>query len=189
MEKELISMKELTRLSQTLPYWYALLLFSVVEMGSAVDVLVKLRTRNIDIAGESKGEYAVAVGVVSACISLLAIMTHYQLLCSSVKPGEGTEILFAFLLCIWWIVAVSLLTADRAVGSTLQGRCKAPGESYELLGNNLYLALWFGLYSAVQICLKWKAQRAIGTMKDVIKSQHLEKEKELESSNHEDLDY
>jgi hypothetical protein len=191
VEKEIISVKELTRLSKTLPYWYALFVFSVVEMGSAADVLVKLRIRNIDIAGVSKGEYAVAVGAVSAFFSLLAILIHYQLLCSSkIRPGEGTEILFALLLCIWWIVAVSLLTADKAVGSTLQGRCEV-GDNYELLGNNLYLSLWLGLYSAVQICLKWKAQRALGTMKDVIKSQQLEKDKEQEepSSHHEDVDY
>jgi hypothetical protein len=188
VEKEIISIKDLTRLSKTLPYWYALFIFSVVEVGSAADVLVKLRIRNIDIAGESKGEYAVAVGAVSAFFSLLAIMIHYQLICSKIRPGEGIEILFALLLCIWWIVAVSLLTADKAVGSTLQGRCKV-GDSYELLGNNLYLSLWLGLYSAVQICLKWKAQRALGTMKDVIKSQQLEKDKEQESSHHEDADY
>lgn len=189
VEKEIISIKELTRLSQTLPYWYALFVFSVVEMGSAADVLVKLNTRNIDIAGESKGEYAVAVGAVSAFVSLLAIMIHYQLICSKIQPGEGTEILVAVLLCVWWIVAVSLLTADRAVGSTLQGRCNV-GDSYELLGSNLYLSLWLGLYSAVQICLKWKARRALGTMKDVIKSQQFEKDKEHESSSHaEDADY
>lgn len=189
MEKEIISLKELTRLSKTLPYWYALLLCSVVEMGSAADVLVKLRIRNLDIPGESKGEYAVAVGAVSAFFSLLAIMIHYQLVCSKVKPGEGIEILFALLLCVWWIVAVSLLTADKAVGSTLQGRYKA-NDNYELLGNNLYLSLWLGLYSAVQICLKWKAQSALGTMKDVIRSQQVEKEKEQEeSSHHEDADY
>jgi nitrate reductase NapE component len=176
-DKDIISIQELTGLSQTLKYWYVLLIVSLVEMGSAVDVLVAVTKNEQDYNSTGKVEYAVAVGAISVPISLMAIMIHYQLVCSKVKPGETTEICVALALCVWWIVAVSLLTADKAIGSTLQGSC---GDGAELLGNNLYLSLWIGLYSAVKICLKWKAQRAMGAMGDVIKSRGLELEDDTE---------
>jgi len=170
-DKDIISIEELTGLSQTLRYWYVLLIVSLIEMGSAVNVLVVVNKNEQDYHSTGKMEYAVAVGAVSVPITILAIMIHYQLVCPKVKPGDTIEIIAALLLCVWWIVAVSLLTADNAIGSTLQGSCE---DGTALLGNNLYLSLWIGLYSAVKICLKWKAQRAMGTMGDVIKARGLE---------------
>ena len=83
-----------------------------------------------------------------------------------------TEIILALLLCVWWIVEVSLLTADGSVASTIQGSqvCDNTDAEYVFLGNNLYLSLWAGLYSAVQLCLKWKATQAM-VMSNVTKSQ------------------
>lgn len=188
-DKDIISLEELMRLSQTLKYWYMLLLASLVEMGSAIDVL---RTVNIlnaqSIArGEvpmyryhstDKGGYSIAVGAVSVPITLVAIMIHYQIVLERVKPGKTIEMFVALGLCIWWIVAVSVLTSDEASGSTLQGTCTSDGtadavgehakEGSRLLGSNLYLSLWIGLYSAFKICLEWKAQRAMRTLEETI---------------------
>ena len=77
-----------------------------------------------------------------------------------------TEIFGALLLCVWWIVAVSLLTADGAVASTIQGRnvCNGEGAEHSFLGNNLYISLWVGMYSSVKIALKWKAAQAMGVV-------------------------
>ena len=36
-------------------------------------------------------------------------------------------------------------------------------------GNNLFLSLWLGLYSSAQICLKWKAARAMVQMSDAMR--------------------
>ncbi len=70
------------------------------------------------------------------------------------------EIISALLLTVWWIVAVSLLTADGAVASTIQGSQLCDNADI-FLGTNLYISLWAGLYSAVQLCLKWKATQAM----------------------------
>jgi hypothetical protein len=109
-------------------------------------------------------------GAVSVPIALMAIFIHYKLICSKIKHGGMTEIIVALLLCIWWIVAVSLLTADCAVASTIQGT-QVCDNDYVFLGNNLYLSLWAGLYSSVQLCLKWKATQAM-VMSNVAKTQH-----------------
>mmetsp|Transcript_12681 Transcript_12681/g.18490 ORF Transcript_12681/g.18490 Transcript_12681/m.18490 type:complete len:328 (+) Transcript_12681:86-1069(+) len=160
--KDIISIHELTRLSSTLPYWYALLITSLISTGSAIDVLVKLEKNDIVLG---KAEYAVVVGAVSAPVALIAILIHYRLICSSVKTGGPMELVVALSLCIWWIVAVSLLTADGAVASSIEGMT-----TRAFPGNNLYLFLWAGLFSAVQICLKWKAAQAMVKMSDVMKS-------------------
>jgi len=193
-DKDIISLEELMRLSQTLKYWYMLLLASLVEMGSAIDVLrtVKILNQKSIARGEvpmyhstGKGGYSIAVGAVSVPITLVAIMIHYQIILESVKPGKTIEMIVALGLCIWWIVAVSVLTSDEASGSTLQGTCTSDGtgtrdmdasasedvyskEGSRLLGSNLYLSLWIGLYSAFKICLEWKAQRAMRTLEETI---------------------
>ena len=69
-EKDIISIHELTRLSKTLPYWYALLLSSLVEMGSAADVLATLQRRGDKSA--TKAKYAVIVGM---CV-LISLIFH-----------------------------------------------------------------------------------------------------------------
>jgi hypothetical protein len=61
--KDIISIKELTQLSKTLPYWYCLLLASLVEVGSAADVVATLKRRDLT---PSIAYYAVIVGT---CVS------------------------------------------------------------------------------------------------------------------------
>ena len=121
-------------------------------------------------------------GAVSVPIAIVAIFIHYKLICSKIKHGGMTEIIVALLLCIWWIVAVSLLTADCAVASTIQGT-QVCDNDYVFLGNNLYLSLWAGLYSSVQLCLKWKATQAM-VMSNVAKTQH---NRSLRSDRQEEL--
>ena len=58
--KDIISIHELTRLSVTLKYWYMLFIVSLIEVGSAGDVLAVL-TRGSFI-DDGKGAYAVLVG-------------------------------------------------------------------------------------------------------------------------------
>ncbi len=160
--KDIISIHELTRLSETLPYWYILLLVSVVEMGSAADFFTS-RIDERDLLG-GKREYAIAVGAFSIVVAAFSILAHYKLLCdccynspacsSAIKPGGFVEITVGVITCIWWILAVAILTTDELVASTIQGVGDSPG-------SNLYLSLWLGLYASVKICLEWKAVHAM----------------------------
>ncbi len=62
--KDIISIKELTQLSKTLPYWYCLLISSLVEMGSAADVFVTLRQKGYST---SRAYYPIIVGAYIIC--------------------------------------------------------------------------------------------------------------------------
>ena len=93
--KDIISIKELTQLSKTLPYWYCLLLSSLVEMGSATDVLVTLKRREYS---PSKAYYAVIVGtcIISwfrrvESIKTLSFLNHH---CSKLGLHSFVQVLF-----------------------------------------------------------------------------------------------
>jgi len=157
--KDIISIHELTHLSVTLKYWYMLFIVSLIEVGSAVDVLVVLARGSFTTDGISA--YAVLVGAVSAPLAFIAILAHYKLICCNLKSGGVTELLVAISLFLWWIIAVSLLTEANAIAATIQGTQAACGSDEQSFpGNNLYLALWLGLYSSAKICLEWKAAKA-----------------------------
>ena len=57
--KDIISIKELTRLSNTLPYWYVLLVTSLIEMGSAADIYISIGRNKLKSDG---AEYSIIVG-------------------------------------------------------------------------------------------------------------------------------
>jgi hypothetical protein len=160
--KDIISIHELTRLSETLKFWYILFFASVVEMGSAADVFTRLNGENImDVATEGKKEYSIAVGAVSTVLAAISILAHYKLICCcKLKPGGIFEITVGVILCIWWVLAVAILTTDEQIASTIQGVAGYPG-------SNLYLSLWLGLYGSVKICLQWKAVHAMKQLSKV----------------------
>ena len=159
--KDIISIHELTRLSSTLPYWHILFLTSVVEMGSAADVFTQFDAFEISSSTEGKKEYSIAVGALSILVAAIAILAHYKLICCcEIKPGGILEIVAGVIMCIWWMLAVAILTTDEEIASTIQGVGVYPG-------SNLYLSLWLGLYASVRICLEWKAIRALKQMSKV----------------------
>lgn len=197
--KDILSMQELTRLSVTLPYWYGLLISSLITVGSAADTLVLLdKYSHTDIPSNDesliyssmtptaapttsivafqplaifrhRGQYAIFVGAVAFPAALFAILAHYNLICCcEVKMGGFLELIMGLLLCIWMIVAVSILTADGSVASTIQGQGLVGVTSDWMPGNNLFVSLWVGLYSSVQICLSWKGAQARVKMASVI---------------------
>lgn len=204
--KDILSFQELTRLSDTLPYWYGVLISSTVTLGSAADTLVMLNqytsvndsNNSTDLPGSTgsiapssaptvpsgsldsstftplslfrtRGQYAIFVGAVAIPVSLFAILAHYKLICCcNIKMGGFLELIVALFLCIWMIVAVSILTADGSVACTIQGRGKIGVSSDWIPGNNLFISLWIGLYSSVMICLSWKSAQARVKMASVI---------------------
>lgn len=197
--KDILSMQELTRLSVTLPYWYGLLLSSLITVGSAADTLFLLdkysdylivpddetlilssmtptaapTTSKVAFTPLSifrhRGQYAVFVGAIAFPVALFAILAHYNLICCcDVKMGGFLELIMGLLLCIWMIVAVSILTADGSVASTIQGKGMVGVTADWMPGNNLFVSLWVGLYSSVQICLSWKTAQARVKMASVI---------------------
>jgi hypothetical protein len=177
--KDIISIHELTRLSKTLPYWYILFFASLIEMGSAADVF--LHIGNVSIIG--KIEYSISVGAISTVLAAISILAHYKLICCcKLKPGGIVEIVAGIILCIWWILAVAVLTTDQQIASSIQGVPPYPG-------SNLYLSLWLGLYGSVNICLQWKAKKAMTQMSKVTLQRTPEEGNIIQSSNNEEDDF
>ncbi len=159
--KDIISIHELTRLSATLPYWYILFFTSVVEMGSAANLFTRFDALGISSGTEGKREYSIAVGALTILVAAISILAHYKLICCcKIKPGGVLEISVGAIMCVWWILAVSILTTDEQLASTIQGVGEYPG-------SNLYFSLWLGMYASVNICLEWKAVRAMKHMSKV----------------------
>lgn len=155
--KDIISIHQLTRLSKTLPYWYILFFASLVGTGSGIDVFAQI---NEDVNTGGKKEYSISIGAISVLFTTIAILAHYKLLCcSKIKPGGKLEISAGIILCIWWILGVSVLTTGQELASTIQGVSIQGVTMYP--GSNLYLSLWLGLYGSVNICLEWKAAHAM----------------------------
>mmetsp|Transcript_22260 Transcript_22260/g.25774 ORF Transcript_22260/g.25774 Transcript_22260/m.25774 type:complete len:360 (-) Transcript_22260:127-1206(-) len=162
--KDIISIHELVRLSETLPFWYILLIASVVEMGSAADAF---NHYDSTLKNHAKKGYSVAVGAVSTVIAIIAILAHYKLICCcKTIPGGTTEITVGIVLAVWWILAVSVLTTDESIASTIQGVHSCNGNA-SFPGSNLYLSLWLGLFASLRVCLRWKAAQAMGYMHTV----------------------
>jgi len=164
--KDIISIKELTRLSNTLPYWYVLLVTSLIEMGSAADIYVNVGRNQLKSDG---AEYSVIVGATSATISIVAILVHYKLICCcSIKHGGAIEFVAAVLLLLWWIFSVGYLTSDGAVGSTIQGviECDAAGQN-NTPGSNLFISLWSSLFASFLVCSRWIEAEAMVKMSNV----------------------
>lgn len=189
-ENDLLSWKELTSLSLTLPYWFAVFMISIIEFGTAGDVLVKLKRfyqNNSDRSKEQipldrldeieKANYALSVGIISCTVAFLAIMIHYEFCFRRIKKGGAIEIVMAMVQTLWWVVACLSLTSGGEIAGSVQGceKLRNDDDHILLLGNNLYFSLWLGLYTSSQIVLKWKAQKAIDIMiEDLPNEEHLE---------------
>ena len=186
-EKDILSWKELTSLSLTLPYWFIVFIISIIEFGTAGDVLVKLKrfTKNDSKERTPLGEldeidkatYAISVGAISCMFAFLAIMIHYEFCFRRIKRGGAIEIVVAMIQTLWWVVACLSLTSGKEIAGSVQGCEKLLNDDGDilLLGNNLYFSLWLGLYASSQIVLKWKAQKAIDIMiEDLPNEEHLE---------------
>lgn len=175
--KDLVSFKELTRLSPTLFWWYILLFSSVVECGSACDFFIRYREN----VRREYGILSVCAGALSVFFSILAILYHYKIIeCCKIKPGGTWEFIVALILCIWWILCVALLTRRDGVAATISGQtCKGlVNEGVYNTGSNLYFSLWISLACTIFIMEGWMQAKAL---KLATKNQNVEIAKDEEN--------
>lgn len=152
--KDIISFEELTHLSATLSSWYALLVSSLVTMGSAAQI-----HRQLSYENRSDAAFAVACGAISLFIAAMSILMHYKIVrCCNIKPGGMVELTTAILLNLWWMVGVGVLTKDGGVAATIAG---TDCNDSAMLGSNLFLSSWIALLSSLSITIKWKAAQAL----------------------------
>lgn len=186
-DKDILSIKELTSISETLPSWYFLLLGSIVCAGTSVNLWVVIyESLNPDAA------LGMALGLASFCISFLWILAHYNFI-EFINEGGWLELGSSFFCVLLWIVGVASLTSEGSVAATMVGsgcrnsdgvtdvqavdpeRCivvyiDSQDEELEvpcadvlertIPGSNMYFSLWLGLGSSMSIAFAWKRQQA-----------------------------
>jgi hypothetical protein len=114
-EKDILSISELTGISETLKSWYLLFLSSVVVLGTCVNLYVHLDRVSREDAG-----FGVAVGTVSTIVALFFILVHYDFI-STCQEGGWLELSSSFFLIMVWIIALAIFTADEGIAATLSG--------------------------------------------------------------------
>lgn len=180
-EKDILTLRELTRMSITLPSWWIVFWASIVILGSAGDA-----ARFFDSDDYVFASCATAVGIstITTVVSAFFILSHYEFFqcweaCSSwLTYGGWFELAMSIMVNVWLVIALSQLTEPGAIGSTIVGNGFSPqseegGESqqsgapsssptsYYVPGTNIYLASWTAFIASGRVTVKWKEARAI----------------------------
>ena len=180
-EKDILTLRELTRMSITLPSWWIVFWASIVILGSAADA-----ARFFDSDDYVFASCATAVGIstITTVVSAFFILSHYEFFqcceaCSSwLTYGGWFELAMSIMVNVWLVIALSRLTEPGSIGSAIVGNGFSPqseegGESqqsgapsssptsYYVPGTNIYLASWTAFIASGRVTVKWKEARAI----------------------------
>mmetsp|Transcript_9357 Transcript_9357/g.15501 ORF Transcript_9357/g.15501 Transcript_9357/m.15501 type:complete len:336 (+) Transcript_9357:100-1107(+) len=165
-EKEYVTIKKLCSLSATLPYWWILWFASIVTFGSAADA------RRLLVGEEEQQQLlrdscslAIAIGLVSFCVSLFFILSHYEFLqcnmCTTWMTYGGIfELAVNLVVDIWQVVGIHFLTSAGKIGSSLTGQGDV-GDADYVPGSNIYFATWASMVASISITAKWKQAKAM----------------------------
>ena len=163
-EHDVLTLRQLTRISPTLPCWWTLFWSSLVLLGSAADTI---RLATTDYVLESCN-FAVALATLSLSISFFFVLSHYEFLdcCAACRSwmsyGGWFEICWSVLVNILLISGLHGLTGAGAIASTVSGTGgKDPTSEDYVPGSNVYFATWAAFCSSVGVTIKWKEARAI----------------------------
>lgn len=162
-EHDILTLRQLTRISPTLPYWWTLFWSCLVLLGSAADTI---RLATTDYVLESCN-FAVGLATLSLLISFFFVLSHYEFLdCAACRSwmtyGGWFEICWSVLVNILLISGLHDLTGAGAIASTVSGSGgKDPTSEDYVPGSNVYFATWAAFCSSIGVSIKWKEARAI----------------------------
>jgi len=147
-EKDLLTLKELTSVSATLPSWWILFWASLITFGSAADAVHLSQSVHVNDSCNT----AMSVGIVVAAISAFFILSHYEFLqcchaCSSwLSYGGWFELACSIFGNILLAVGLNELTGAGKIASSITGNYASDFDSMEYLpGSNIYVSIWYGL--------------------------------------------
>jgi len=163
-EHDILTLRQLTRISPTLPYWWTLFWSSLVLLGSAADTI---RLATTDYVLESCN-FAVALANLSLLISVFFVLSHYEFLncCEACRSwmsyGGWFEICWSVVVNMLLIGGLHGLTGAGAIASTVSGSGGSdPTSEAYVPGSNVYFATWAAFCSSIGVSIKWKEARAI----------------------------
>jgi hypothetical protein len=163
-EKEIVSFRELTHLSQTLKGWYIHCFASTVVLGSVCNGVNIFRTSEEFI---SIIAVTIIAGLSSMILSLLFILAHYKLACCfcghDLPVGGWIELSVAAVLVVVWLIEVTFATSYGGFAATITGvQCVAvDGNQVAYPGSNVYIGSWVAFLSIGYVIMEWKAERAL----------------------------
>ena len=162
-EKEVMTVHELTRLSSTLPWWWAVFFSSIVVFGSAADASKIVQTES----AKGSCQFAVAEGIVGALMAGFFILSHYEFFqccgaCTTwLSYGGCFEISCTLVLTVWFMIGLDNLTGAGRIGSTVTGNGLDQTDKNYIPGSNIYVSIWIAFASNVIVAIRWKEARAI----------------------------
>jgi uncharacterized membrane protein YeaQ/YmgE (transglycosylase-associated protein family) len=163
VEKECVSLHELTRLSVTLRGRWAVFFSSIVVFGSAADARKIVQTEST----KDSCVFAVAVGIVGALIGGFFILSHYEFFqcCGAcitwLSYGGCFELSCSLILTVWLVIGLDQLTGAGTIGSTVTGNGLDPTNEDYVPGSNIYFSIWAAFIASVVVTVRWKEARAI----------------------------
>mmetsp|Transcript_11675 Transcript_11675/g.17139 ORF Transcript_11675/g.17139 Transcript_11675/m.17139 type:complete len:333 (+) Transcript_11675:168-1166(+) len=151
---DIVTIKELTSLSLTLPGWYTLFFGSLVVLGSAADVYSLLTSEEL----KTSAAFGISLGSISSIVSGYFILLHYR--CIQIpKTGGWIELIVIGIMFIFWIAGLAVLTsANTGIAPSMGKQCSISGE---IPSTNIYLFSWLCFFSCGNIALKWNSSYAM----------------------------
>jgi hypothetical protein len=96
---DIVTLRELTRLSTTLSGWYALFFSSLVVLGSAGDLYSSLELEK----HKQVSDFTIFLGCFSTIVSAYFILVHYRFV-KHPKLGGWAELVVAFFMLLFWTI-------------------------------------------------------------------------------------
>eukprot|EP00977_Amphora_coffeiformis_P004467 scaffold961_cov136-Amphora_coffeaeformis.AAC.1 len=114
--KDILTIAEITGITETLKSWYVLAFSSIVVTGSTLDFWFKATYRYTDDC-----IFGFCLATVSSVLAVGWILTHMNFISCCAERAWLVEVASAWVVIFLWIVNCAVLTRDGGIGSTITG--------------------------------------------------------------------
>jgi len=163
-EKDILTLRELTRISITLPSWWVVFWASLIGLGSAADAIHLATTDYV----RSSCDVAIGICCITAIVAAFFVLSHYEFFicfkaCTTwLSYGGWFELLCSIIVNIWLVIGLDQLTGVGAIASTIDGNGASDPTSEDYVpGTNIWVCIWTAFIASVRVTVKWKEARAI----------------------------
>jgi len=138
-----LSAKDFVNTSPTLVAWYFMFLASAVVMGSASNEYDHNQIASSNSDQKSDYIYAISIGTIGCFLSVLVILSNFQVnfISRFLIPGGFFELFLAFCLVGLYITAVIILTRANGIANET---------------GNLYYSVWVCFFGTFWLIAKWR---------------------------------
>lgn len=128
-------------------HWLAFLVFSTITLGSVVEVVKAQRDDQNEDGGKSAGNWTIACSAITFSVTLIVVLMHLNSVTSIIFVGTKIEGVICFILAIFWIATVAVVTDSR--------HGLAVDDNGAVDNGNLYYFSWGGFVCSVLLCVSY----------------------------------